>query len=314
MRKQDTMIKTEIIYDFSAIEDEQLKYAVIAARYDEKWVFCRHRDRTTLELPGGHRERGETICQTARRELWEETGASDADIKQICAYKVERDDCFSYGMLYFAEISRLEAIPTFSEISEIAFFDSIPENMTYEDIHPLLFRATQGWLNLQSGAGEVWDIYDENRRPTGRTVRRGDVIAKGDYHLSVHVWMQNSRGEFLLTKRAPNKGYPNMWESTGGAAIAGDDSLAAALREVKEETGLSLDSTFGKRLYTFRGESDHLDVWLFKQDFDLSDVVLLEGETCDKMYADAEKIRELVKERIFVPYSYLDDLLDISNN
>lgn len=67
----------------------------------------------------------------------------------------------------------------------------------------------------------------------------------GEYHLSVHVWLLNHNGEFLLIKRSPNKGYPNMWESTGGSAIAGDDSLSAAIREVKEETGLTADSTCG---------------------------------------------------------------------
>ena len=63
---------------FDQVDDGKLKYAVIAARYEGKWVFCRHRERDTWEIPGGHREPGEDIADTARRELWEETGVKNA--------------------------------------------------------------------------------------------------------------------------------------------------------------------------------------------------------------------------------------------
>ncbi|MBR6917573.1 MAG: NUDIX domain-containing protein [Clostridia bacterium] len=118
--------------------------------------------------------------------------------------------------------------------------------------------------------------------------------------------MKSSKGEFLITKRTANKGFPNMWESTGGSALSGDDSLSAALREVKEETGLSLDPERGRVIHSYRRYDCFVDVWLFEQDFDLSDVVLQENETCDKMYASEETIRRLAAEGKFVPYSYFD--------
>ena len=65
-------------------QDELIKYAVIAARYNNKWVFCRHRERSTWEIPGGHREPGEAIIDTARRALYEETGALSSEIKPVC--------------------------------------------------------------------------------------------------------------------------------------------------------------------------------------------------------------------------------------
>ncbi|HIX91711.1 MAG TPA: NUDIX domain-containing protein [Firmicutes bacterium] len=165
-------------------------------------------------------------------------------------------------------------------------------------------------MNTQSGAGELWDVYDRNRNKTGRLHRRGDDLPEGDYHIVVHVWMQNSRGEYLLTKRSPNKGYPNMWETTGGSALAGDDSLTAALREVHEETGLTLDPSRGKRIFEFITRDTFVDVWLFLQDFSLDDIVLQEGETCGARYVVSDELRALSERGELVPYRYLDRLLD----
>lgn len=164
------------------------------------------------------------------------------------------------------------------------------------------------WLNRQSAAGELWDIYDEKRQLTGRVHPRGQELAAGDYHLVVHVWIRNSRGRFLLTKRSPNKGYGGMWESPGGAARAGDDSLSACLREIKEETGLSLDPAKGRIVKSYRGEGYFCDVWLFDQDFSLEDVVLQEGETCDCMRASAREILEMYRQGLFVPFLDLSHL------
>ncbi|MBR6767433.1 MAG: NUDIX domain-containing protein [Clostridia bacterium] len=190
--------------------------------------------------------------------------------------------------------------------------DVLPKNLTYPAIQPALFDRVQGYLNLQSGADELWDVYDSERNLTGRTHRRGDPMPEGDYHLSVNVWIQNSRGEFLNTKRSPNKGYPNMWENTGGSAVAGDDSLSAALREVREETGLVLNSDNGKRIIEMKGRNYFADVWLFKQDFDLKDVVLQEGETCDVRWATREQIEADMQAGLFVPVKCFEEIMEAS--
>ncbi len=89
---------------------------------------------------------------------------------------------------------------------------------------------------------ELWDLYDENRIPLGRTHPRGEPVPEGTYHLAVIVVILNPRGEVLLTRRAKEKAVcPGWWENTGGAALAGETSLQAILRELREETGLAPD-------------------------------------------------------------------------
>ena len=133
------MIKEVRFYD--GADDGKLKFAVILARSGGKLVFCRHRDRTTLEIPGGRREPGERIEETAARELREETGAEEFTIRPVCVYSVVRDDAEeSFGALYAAEITSFEK-ELHSEIEKIILLDNPPEsNWTYPDIQPHLLR------------------------------------------------------------------------------------------------------------------------------------------------------------------------------
>lgn len=134
------MIKEVRFYD--SVEDRRLKFAVILSRANGKWVFCKHRERDTLEIPGGHREPGEDIETAARRELYEETGAISFTIQPVCVYAVVRDDSpeESCGMLFFAEIEEFEQ-ELHSEIEKILFLDQPPEtNWTYPEIQPHLLK------------------------------------------------------------------------------------------------------------------------------------------------------------------------------
>lgn len=300
-------------YDICEIPDELLKFAVISAKYNGKWIFCRHKLRSTWEIPGGHREIGENILDTAKRELHEETGAVEFDIQALCVYGVTRNEETTYGLLCLAEVKNLEDIPPETEIGEIKLVDSLPKELTYPEIQPSLYQYTQGWLNRQSNPNELWDVYDEHRKLTGRTHRRGEPLNNGDYHLAVQIWIQNSNGEYLLTKRTPNKGFPNMWECTGGSAVTGDDSLTAALREAKEETGLVLFPKNGKRIIELKGSDYYYDIWLFKQDFALKDIVLQENETCGAMLATKEQILMMNENGTLIPCSYLIEFFDMIN-
>ena len=130
---------------YDAVDDALLKFAVIIAKADGKWVFCKHRERDTYEIPGGHREPGEAIDDTAVRELQEETGAKDFTIKPVCAYSVTGKNRVNdtgeemYGMLYYADISGFEQ-ELHSEMEKVCLFDKLPEAWTYPLIQPKLVQ------------------------------------------------------------------------------------------------------------------------------------------------------------------------------
>lgn len=131
---------------YENVEDELLRFAVILARADNKWVFCKHRERETFEAPGGHREPEEDIFDTAKRELYEETGAIDFAIKPVCVYSVTAEDNFdgkeSFGMLYYAEIKGFEN-ELHSEIEKIVLSEDLVDSWTYPEIQPRLFEEAK---------------------------------------------------------------------------------------------------------------------------------------------------------------------------
>ena len=130
---------------YETVADELLKFAVIVAKANGKWVFCKHKKRDTYEVPGGHREAGETIEETARRELYEETGAVEYHMEPVAVYSVVDGPAGggeTFGMLYYAEIVSFEE-ELHSEIEKIILTDEPVENWTYPLIQPILMEKVQ---------------------------------------------------------------------------------------------------------------------------------------------------------------------------
>jgi 8-oxo-dGTP diphosphatase len=126
---------------------EKPLYSIIAARYSGSWLFVRHKNRYTWEIPAGHVEMNESTMEAASRELREETGAISFKLSCVSTYSVERDGITGYGRLYFADISDIGPLTEYSEIGEVIMLDHLPGNLTHPDVQPQLFKRIIEYLD-----------------------------------------------------------------------------------------------------------------------------------------------------------------------
>ena len=143
---------------------------------------------------------------------------------------------------------------------------------------------------------EFNDVYDRNRKLTGRVHKRGTRWRMGEYGLVVCVWVYDGDGNILLTRRAPGKSFAGTWENSGGAALAGETSRQAIARELFEETGLRADEDEFELLSSERNRNTHYDFYCLKRKVSLDEIVLLPGETDDVQWASMEQIRRMVRD------------------
>jgi 8-oxo-dGTP diphosphatase len=145
---------------FSSIDDQPahgLSYAIIGARYSDKWIFVYHNRRGNWGMPAGHVENGEAPDDTAERELVEETGAVNYIIEPVATYTVLRDGAAGSGRLYYAVVSELGEIIDREEIGEIQFADSLPANVAFPGVHRLLFDYLEKYHITRGGRERVAD-------------------------------------------------------------------------------------------------------------------------------------------------------------
>lgn len=166
---------------------------------------------------------------------------------------------------------------------------------------------------------ELWDIYDKNKQRTGRTMKRNDWCLKDDeYHLTVLGVVMRPDGKFLITQRVMTKAWAaGWWEVSGGAAMAGEDSRDAVIREVMEETGLDVSDAEGGYVFSYHrenpGEGDNyfVDIYRFVMDFDESDVHIQENEALGFKLATHEEIKELADKGIFLHYDSIKQVFSV---
>ena len=152
---------------------------------------------------------------------------------------------------------------------------------------------------------EIWDIYDENRIKTGARHVRGNKLPDGAYHLVVHTCIFNPKGEMLIQLRSDKKAaWPALWDlSAGGCAQQGEDSRAAAMREIREELGLAIDLAGRRPHLTCNFPAGFDDVYLIETPgFDAETLHLQTEEVQAARWADEHGICRLLAEGRFIPY------------
>ncbi len=150
---------------------------------------------------------------------------------------------------------------------------------------------------------ELWDIIDEKGNLTGRTIKRGQSLNEGDFHLVVHIWIINDANEFFIQKRASHlKLLPDIWAATSGSVISGEDSLSAAIRETKEEIGVVLNPTTMRVLKRVKRKNSLTDVWVAKQTFSIENVQLLKTEVSDAKWVTQSTLKQMLNNKTFFDY------------
>lgn len=142
---------------------------------------------------------------------------------------------------------------------------------------------------------ELWDLYDKDRKPLGKTHVRGVPLKKGEYHLVVFVWVFNSTGQVLMTKRAPEKqSYPNLWEHTGGSVLSGETSRQAIVRELFEETGIRAEPEEFSLTESYCRTGSFCDVYFLKKDVPVSQLTMQPGETCEAKWVTRAELEGMI--------------------
>ncbi len=165
---------------------------------------------------------------------------------------------------------------------------------------------------------EKWDVLDEYGHRTGRTTLRGHGRLKpGEYHLVVHIWVISSNGKLLIQRRSDSKKLmPGEWAATGGAAVAGEDSLTAARRELFEELGIPSDKGELIKLSRFKRRNSIVDVWIITFDNDSDSLKLQKSEVAEVKWVGINELEELIANGNFHNYGneYFDTLFEEIDN
>ncbi|MCI5648881.1 MAG: NUDIX domain-containing protein [Fusicatenibacter sp.] len=148
---------------------------------------------------------------------------------------------------------------------------------------------------------ELWDIYDGERKKTGRLAVRGNALGVNEFHLVADVWTINDDGRILITQRHPKKVYGMLWECTGGSVLSGETSREGAVREVREETGLHCQEEELIPIHTIRLQDRFVDTYLVQKSVEPSALVLQKEEVVRAKLVTFDDLMDLWEQGQIVP-------------
>jgi len=164
---------------------------------------------------------------------------------------------------------------------------------------------------------EIWDILNENGSVTGKTAVRGvGALKPGEYHLVVHIWVTSDNGKVLIQKRSQSKKLmPGEWAATGGAAISGESSFAAASRELFEELGIKSTPETLKKLLRLKRRNSLLDVWTITCNTPIEALTLQETEVAEVKWVTVPELKKMISKGEFHNYGkeYFDKVFSKIN-
>lgn len=144
---------------------------------------------------------------------------------------------------------------------------------------------------------ELRDLYDENKKLTGEKIYKGQDVPKGCYYITVVVFIQNSKNEFLLQKRVKKK--DGKWATTGGHPVSGETSRQGIITEIKEELGIDILEKNIKLFKTIKTEDDFVDIYYLKEDIDINKVRIQKEEVSAVKWATINDIEKMIEEGDF---------------
>lgn len=144
---------------------------------------------------------------------------------------------------------------------------------------------------------ELRDLYDENKQLTGEKIYKGQDVPKGRYYITVVVFIQNNKNEFLLQKRVKKK--DGKWATTGGHPVSGETSKQGIITEIKEELGINIVEENVKLFKTIKTEDDFVDIYYLKEDIDINEIKIQKEEVEDVKWATIDEIQEMIQQEIF---------------
>ncbi len=152
---------------------------------------------------------------------------------------------------------------------------------------------------------ELWDIYDENRKKTGKLAERDlHKFKKGEYHIVVTGIIFNTKREILISKRATWKKYGGLWECNSGSILAGETSLEGIIRELKEELGIEFsekEAIYLKEAKRDKKVPDFKDLWIFERNIPIEKITFPDGESTEAKWVTIEQFMNMYDNNEIVP-------------